>query len=86
MKTYKTVKSEYQGVDKTFCDWCKEEIIRETIYQVKDVSLHSREGYMYPEGGNVQRFDFDLCVECFHRRLVPLLKENGVNPTITVEE
>ena len=45
---------------------------------LKVVAQHT-EGTQYPEGGDGEAINIDLCPKCFRERLVPWLKSEGAN-------
>jgi hypothetical protein len=59
------------------CDMCGADIT-EKEYQVKEGRVLLKEGYSYPDGGDIKRLRADLCAECFINRLVPWLESQGV--------
>lgn len=42
-----------------------------------------RSGNVWPEGGMGKTTSFDICPACFEDKLIPWLKEQGAEPTIT---
>ena len=56
------------------CDKCGNEI-KTGLYDAFSFDFEVRTGESYPEGGNGQLFNMDLCQECF-KELLELLKEN----------
>jgi hypothetical protein len=86
MKIYKTVNvpaSTYKSIDKTICDVCGKDVDSGLdFYQKSEVDISYECGEIYPEGGNTKVTSFDLCGECFEKKLVPFLKLLGANPTV----
>ena len=81
MKTYKTVTRparEEITVDKTICDLCQNEIPRPGWCEVNIVTIQSRTGRQYPEGGSGEEINVDMCQECFSSKLTPWLQSQGV--------
>ena len=55
------------------CDVCKTEIEKRNYGNYHYAEISCSEGTNYPEGGNKKRIFFDMCPECFHKKLVPFL-------------
>lgn len=92
MKHQKTVtvpeKTESR-IDKITCDLCGSK--DEGGYRdwgggegnIYTTTVELEEGYGYGDGGNVTTTEFDICPSCFKTKLIPWLKRQGANPTIT---
>ena len=74
MKTYKKV--EWESLDKTFCDICKQEIKPNERFEYTNIELKARFGSIYPEDDFTKNCSVDFCRECFMDKLIPLLKQN----------
>lgn len=79
MKHYKNVevpaKTESK-LDKTTCDLCNSEI-KLNGYQIDEVVIKHKTGESYPEGGQGEEINIDMCSECFTNKLTPWLKSEG---------
>jgi hypothetical protein len=73
-------------IDKTTCDLCGAEIKVEGFYNIDEVEIEHRitvkhrTGYDCPSGGSGTEVSVDMCANCFETKLVPWLKEQGVDP------
>lgn len=56
------------------CDLCKEAIPASRSWDRDERTLTYAEGAIYPEGDMRTHHKLDVCGECFHEKLVPLLK------------
>ena len=65
--------------DKVTCDLCGNDII-EDQYKVDEVQVKHRTGDEYPEGGYGDEVSVDMCGDCFDKKLLPWLREQGVEP------
>jgi hypothetical protein len=95
MKTYMTIKEtvkEKVVKDKVFCDWCNKVTreynadgscydLVEDRYEVNEFELKWKTGTAYPECGDGEEVEVDLCGKC-RIKLFKLLKENGCNINI----
>jgi hypothetical protein len=89
MKIYTTrtrPASQYQECTGRKCDLCGAEAQSgdewsSRYYEVNEtevsISVKSRKGENYPEGGSGTEYEIDLCPRCFTGRLVPWLKSQG---------
>ena len=57
------------------CDLCSGPMPVDGVYKRYECRLHFAEGDLYPEGDGRDHFNLDVCPECFHGKLRPLLKE-----------
>lgn len=78
---------------KTVCDLCGAESKRDDwwyFYGHRDpedngnlqetevkVVIRYTHGTSYPEGGNGKEYSVDICPDCFRKKLIPWLKEQG---------
>lgn len=44
-----------------------------------EITVKHRAGQNYPEGGSGDKFECDICPDCFRNILVPFLKERSKN-------
>lgn len=68
---------EVEVVDRVLCDWCKEPI-KVARFEIGEVSVSCQTGCRYPDSGEIETVEFDMCVRCFETRLLPLLAAQGV--------
>ena len=90
MKRYKQVHvpaTVREKLDVTVCDLCGDESDCEwspgSPFQSNEVDVSYREATHYPDGGFAETTSFDICPTCFTEKLVPWLKSQGAEPTIT---
>jgi hypothetical protein len=65
--------------DWTTCDFCCAEI-KAAVYEVHEGEIRLKVGSSYPDGGNGTEIRVDVCQGCFHSKVVPWLKSQGVEP------
>ena len=83
MKHYETrthPAEEYKHLTSRTCDICKDTIERVGYCDVDEVKLCHRVGNNWPseDGPEGNELDIDICLSCFHNKLLPWLKEQGV--------
>jgi hypothetical protein len=78
----KRVEREIEVVVEHRCDLCGAELPEERGYEVRRVEVRAEVGTCYPEGGEHEVTEFDLCSRCFFERLVPWMKEQGAEPQV----
>lgn len=67
-------------LDKTTCDICHKKIIVDS-FEVNTVTVSHKTGSSYPEGGNGDLVEYDICSSCFTERVRPFLSALGASPT-----
>ncbi len=80
MKIVQVPATEKQIVDKVTCDMCGAQIKQSPSYDVDEVKVKHRTGCAFPEGGHGIEVGVDMCGKCFDEKLVPWLKEQGIQP------
>ncbi len=85
--------SKYEECVEILCDLCGRAARRpdghdgnvwgKTQFDVEAVSIGSRRGESYPEGGSTKTKSFDVCVSCFDEKIVPFMASLGAKPTTT---
>jgi hypothetical protein len=90
MKTYKetpvpaTTRKDFVSVT---CDLCKRVSkfpnFKESNFDALEIEVKMRTGNSYPEGGSGEEVSFDICPECFQKKLMPFLQAQGAEPTQT---
>ena len=77
---------EEEEVKSRKCDLCGiestgEEWEAQSIYEIKEteilVTVRQKEGSTYPDGGWGEKYEIDLCPDCFKDKLIPWLKSQG---------
>jgi hypothetical protein len=51
-------------------------------YEHELVTVSFKTGASYPEGGSGEKMRFDICPDCFKKKLVPWFAEQGVEPHV----
>lgn len=69
--------------DYTTCDLCKQKINEEWRGDYAEVDVCCKIGVRWPDGGNYDQWEFDLCADCFQNKLVPWMKSQGADPAIS---
>jgi hypothetical protein len=68
------------------CDLCGKQAPRpeghhgvwaDGYHDVAEVTVQVRVGDSFPEGGNVQVREFDICPDCFDGKLIPWMEGQG---------
>jgi len=86
MKHYKTVHRparEEQMLDFLVCDICGRKSDsgwgdwRTKAYDATEVVVKLRLGDDYPEGGSGEKWEIDICPECFREKLIPWVEAFG---------
>jgi hypothetical protein len=84
MKIYESyVVPEYKStiLDETICDLCgaraKNGEWDDGLYSLLDIEVSYTEGSQYPEGGYGTKYEVDICPECFKKKLIPWLENQG---------
>mgnify|MGYP000854857557 CR=1 FL=1 len=63
-------------VSKVVCDLCGEEIKREK-FSAEEVIIKYTKGESYPDCGNGEDIEVDMCGKCFDEKLAPWLISQG---------
>jgi hypothetical protein len=88
MKTFETIvipaRAE-QRCTHVACDLCGKAIGHEA-HEVDKVRIEYENGFRYPEIGDVEVLQFDMCGSCFKKKLVPWMKAQGAAVGKTYEE
>lgn len=91
MKYHKEITETRKKIDSVECDicgyvkeywkhnWKKGATIGRTEVRIE-------EGYMYPEGGEIEIKEWDICPDCFKKYIIPFLKSLNVKPNIRIVE
>lgn len=83
MKTYKTKHipavpaTDISVEDETLCDICKNSVESGGNWSNDEITIESKEGYSFPEGGSAEYKFVDMCKTCFDNKLIPWLKSQG---------
>lgn len=87
MNHYKleTVSKLEKKLIKTTCDICNNEIKNLEFYKFDEVTISHRYGERWPEGGNSETLDLDICPECFKNKILPFI-EKLANKNFTYSE
>ena len=76
----------YERVTETVCDLCGARNTGDDWnprpYDTADTTVQWEYGTCFPDGGDKTVVSFDLCPECFDRRLIPWLREQGAEPRV----
>ena len=86
MKIMKDVPRSYIDtiVDSTICDICKHEIPRRIASANKVQSTVKLSiGNVWVDDRIGEDVEFDICPDCFTKKLIPMLAELGATPTVT---
>ena len=94
MREYKKIqrRNYYTVLKKVTCDICGKETQCEKNwaagpYNFDLVKVRRKHGTSDPDGGGTTTIvGFDLCPRCFTKKLVPMLRELGAEPTKTIIE
>lgn len=81
-KTINVPAKKLEMVEFTTCDICGERI-NKVAYEISEIEVRHKTGTSYPEGGNGEEVEFDICGKCFDEKLVPWLKTQGAEPRKT---
>ena len=68
------------------CDLCGGSGVadwKEDSYDAADTTVTLRTGHNYPEGGGGEDTTIDICPKCFVEKLIPWVKSQGGEPTVT---
>ena len=70
------------------CDLCKRTIkghswAKSSASNVAESTVSLKTGFWFPDGGNGELVEFDICPDCFENRLVGALLQMGAEPTTT---
>lgn len=89
MKHYKEITETItrQIEDKVICDLCKKEgkfgSWEESRFEINEteisIKITQKEGYSYPDCGRCDKYEIDLCPDCFKNVLVPFLESKGAD-------
>jgi len=89
MKTFKKVQktTTVMEVESHICDLCKQPIVRGARFDASKCVVDMVTGNVFPEGDFTETTRFDVCVDCFEGKLMPLLqKEFGATPRVFMTE
>lgn len=64
------------------CDICNDKI-ENNSFDIDEVTIKHKTGYLYPEGGQGEYKKIDMCGKCFNQKLLPFLESIGATPSIT---
>jgi len=81
-------------VKSTMCDLCEVVFDGEDwgawsshySHEIKSTSVKMETGNGGRSGGHIRHVSFDICPECFSKKLVPTLKAMGATPTVKVSD
>lgn len=67
-------------VDKTttICDFCKNEIKRDSSFDRSSATIELESGMVYPEGGTIEKYVVDICTDCFIDKVKPWVESQGI--------
>lgn len=71
---------EEERVVKTTCDLCGDEIKEPGGYDFDHITVERRSGVAYPDGGQTDYTEFDVCKQCFQDKLVVWFASYGARP------
>ena len=49
-------------------------------YDINEVNISRRTGSQWPEGGNGEKIEFDICPRCMDEKVIPFLESIGAKP------
>lgn len=62
------------------CSWAAEE------HKVSEVEVHFKSGENTDDSGKGEKITVDICPDCFMRKLIPWVTDQGGTPTTTTWE
>jgi hypothetical protein len=68
------------------CDLCGKTTKNEwktEYYDAFESEIKMKTGDNYPDGGAGELVEIDICPDCFTSKLIPWVKEQGGEPTVT---
>jgi len=83
--TKKTVPREITVLTEITCDLCRTVTTtdwKESCFDATESEIRLETGSNWPEGGSGARITIDICPNCFKKKLIPWVKEQGGEPTI----
>lgn len=91
MKTFKTITRDSEVIDKVTCDLCGVicyggydwDTKDSNAYSIEQTTIEYRKGTSYPECRFGETTTIDICPKCFIEKLIPWMKSQGCEPTIT---
>ena len=83
LKNIKIPAKTIEVVDYKTCDLCQQRIVEPDSYQVDEIKLQRHAGSNYPEGGWGTDQKFDVCPDCWEKKLVPWMVSQGAPLIIT---
>lgn len=81
-KAKKTVTRENVCITKTVCDFCKKEMAPNQPYNETEVTIEARVGDVFPDGDLRDVTEFDCCIECWAKKVLPVLCALGAQPRV----
>jgi len=87
MRITKKVEEKYErdALVKIICDLCKKEFSGESWgargFDVQETEIRYRFGETYPDSSFCEELSFDVCPNCFKKKLIPWFEENGAKAT-----
>ena len=88
MKEYRSDQVTRNFLHYVFCDLCGAQsckggywnhVLREQAETEVRIQVRDSRGTTYPEGGWGDKYDVDLCPNCFRDQLIPWLKSQGAD-------
>lgn len=67
-------------LEKITCDICGDTLSNDLRPEIDEITIASRKGYSFPEGGCVDYIEYDICRKCFERYIVKPLTALGAKP------
>lgn len=62
----------------TTCDLCGAQVQKRDTGDYDECKIERRKGFWWPEGADHDRYEIDMCGECFATKLTPWLESQGV--------
>lgn len=84
MKTFTKIQRNYEedALSEIKCDICgkvSKSNWREEFYDATETSAELKTGRSYPEGGDGEKYEIDICPECFKKKLIPFVETFGIS-------
>lgn len=95
MKHFKEItrQTKTQVVNRLQCDLCKKVATdhlnraasdwRTLDQSINETTVVMKTGQEWPGGGSGEETEIDICPDCFRDKLIPWVKEQGGEPTVT---
>jgi hypothetical protein len=68
--------------DRVICDVCRKDIPNPGWYEKQECQVSMETGSTYPECGDLEKVEFDICVPCFTEKLIPWFAAFNAPPRV----